>query len=115
MATHCKSDSATWLRFQAVAIVVGLPALLLALSLLSLEQLESMPGLCVWKRLTGSPCPGCGTTHALWSVAHGDFAAAPRYNRNVYVLVPVVLWIWAAQVRVLWKRNKTDRRLAATS
>ncbi len=105
MAIGCKSNVASgsgWLRFQARVVVFGLPLGMLVLSLMPPEQLDQLPGLCLWKRLSGHPCPACGTTHALCSVAHGDWSQAGGYNRNVYVLVPALIWIWFAQVRWLW-------------
>lgn len=93
------------LRAQALLIVLGIPLGLLVLSFVTPEQLDDWPGLCLWKRLTGHPCPGCGTTHAVSALMHGDLPAAARYNRIIYVLVPVTLWLWIAQLRVLWKRS----------
>jgi hypothetical protein len=109
METPSKSDPArrrTWLRLQALVVALGIPALFLTLSLISVDQLEGMPVLCFWKRLTGAPCPGCGTTRALCSVAHGEWAQAARYNRGVYIVIPVMAWIWLAQLRVLYKTRR---------
>lgn len=35
---------------------------------------------CVFKELTGIPCPGCGGTRAIKSLLYGHFSAAIRYN-----------------------------------
>ena len=35
---------------------------------------------CVWKRLFGIPCPGCGFTRAILAALRLDFAAAFRFH-----------------------------------
>jgi Protein of unknown function (DUF2752) len=90
------------LRAQALVIAIGVPLGLLVLALIQPEQLDDLPGLCVWKRVTGRPCFGCGTTHAVSALMHGDLSAAARYNRIVFIVVPVGVWIWLAQLRILW-------------
>jgi hypothetical protein len=90
------------LRTQALVIAIGVPFGLLVLALIQPEQLDDLPGLCVWKRLTGRPCFGCGTTHAVSALMHGDLSAAARYNRIIFIVVPVGIWIWLAQLRLLW-------------
>lgn len=52
---------------------------------------------CPFRQATGLLCPGCGMTHALISLAKGDWAAAAAHNALVFVL-PVVL------LAVLWRR-----------
>src|SRR5581483_6691651 len=94
------------LHWQALAVALGLPAGLLALALVTPEQLESLPGLCVWKALTGRPCPGCGTTRACCCALHGDFARAWSYNRNFVAVLPALILVWLCQVRWLWKAKK---------
>jgi hypothetical protein len=42
------------------------------------------PG-CWFRRLTGLPCPTCGATRSALSLAHGNLAAALRYNPLIFV------------------------------
>jgi len=36
--------------------------------------------VCLFKRITGIPCPSCGATHSIVSLLHGDFKAALMEN-----------------------------------
>ena len=55
------------------------------------------PTMCLIKGLTGVPCPSCGTTRALVSLAHGDVAGSALLNPFGLLLagglVVVPLWI----------------------
>ena len=42
---------------------------------------------CVFHRVTGLLCPGCGATHALQALVHGQFAAAFKYNPFQYAVM----------------------------
>ncbi|MFQ5790743.1 MAG: DUF2752 domain-containing protein [Acidobacteriota bacterium] len=60
----------------------------------------SLPGLCVLRETTGIPCPGCGLSRSLVSVAHGDWYGGFRQHR----LGAVVLAYLCLQVlyRLAW-------------
>jgi hypothetical protein len=47
-----------------------------------------LPDLCMFKRMTGLGCPGCGMTRSFISLGHGDLAMAFSYN-------PAGLWFYA--------------------
>ncbi|OAI40742.1 hypothetical protein AYO40_04340 [Planctomycetaceae bacterium SCGC AG-212-D15] len=98
------------MRAQAIIVVIGIPLGLFVLWLTTPEQLERMPPLCVWKAVTGKPCPGCGTTRALCCLTHGDWRRALDYNRIIVVLVPVLAWLWLAQMRWFWVRRASRRK-----
>ena len=53
--------------------------------------------ICPLAAMTGMPCPGCGSTRALFLVLTGRFVEACRYNPCIY------LWILLA-VYVGWQR-----------
>ncbi len=56
--------------------------------------LIATPGVCLICRVTGRPCPGCGMTHALSRLAHGDLRGAWRDNRRVVIVAPLLLGVW---------------------
>ena len=59
----------------------------------------SWPG-CWFRRLTGLPCPTCGATRSALSLAHGDLAAALRYNPLIFVCYvgTIILNVYCAGV-----------------
>ena len=54
--------------------------------------------VCVIYRLTGIYCPGCGSGRACYSILHGDFYQAFRYNPALIILMPwigiYILAVW---------------------
>lgn len=50
-----------------------------------------LPFFCPFKAITGIPCPGCGMTRAVLSVARGDFDAAYHDNPFVFLLLFIVV------------------------
>jgi hypothetical protein len=64
--------------------------------------------LCVFKGLTGLPCPTCGSTRALARLFGLDFAGALRMNPFT-TLVAVVVAAWAlADLALLPRRQALD-------
>jgi hypothetical protein len=54
---------------------------------------------CMFHRVTGLNCPGCGGLRALHQLAHGHLATAFRYNALVVLGLPIAA-VWA--VRKIW-------------
>ncbi len=65
----------TVIAWAALAAAAGA----LSLGWLSLSTLKA-PTLCLFKLLTGIPCPGCGITHALLAAFRGQWAASAAYH-----------------------------------
>lgn len=45
---------------------------------------------CLFHRLTGLDCPGCGSQRMLHALLHGDLAAAWRHNALAVCLLPLL-------------------------
>jgi hypothetical protein len=54
--------------------------------------------VCLFHRLTGWNCPGCGMTRALYALLHGEFRVALRDNAFFLLALPLAGgrggWLW---------------------
>lgn len=104
------------------ALLVSLGVLILAVSAFVLRQNgpDGVPWLpsCLFHKLTGLHCPGCGMTRAAHAMFHGDIAGAFRFNPVGMVLLPVALVgvglevIGWARVKPFPYRLRTSPRVA---
>ncbi len=74
-----------------VSFLILLPLLLIFIPTAWLERQRS---LCLFKNLTGRPCPGCGMTRAISAAAHGNFKQAWRYNKLALIVLPLLSYQW---------------------
>lgn len=82
-----------------------------------------LPGFCLFKTLTGIPCPGCGITRSILALLGGDAASSFRLNPAgpVVVMFFAVLLVVAlvdlrsrvAPEKIAAIRIHCDRALAA--
>ena len=61
------------------------------------RSVEHAPSLCVFRTLTGLPCPTCGTTRATFAFARGDVLAGVLYNPFVVTALAIGLTLCAVQ------------------
>jgi hypothetical protein len=47
---------------------------------LLLKVNNPVPDICLFRQVTGIPCPSCGTTHAVLSIVKGNFRQAVNEN-----------------------------------
>lgn len=59
------------------------------------------PLFCVFYRLTGLYCPGCGSGRASAALLHLDFAAALGYNLLYVLLLPFIVYYLLKQYIIL--------------
>ena len=58
---------------------------------------EHAPSLCVFRNVTGLPCPTCGTTRATLAFARGDILAGVLYNPFVVTALAIGLTLCVVQ------------------
>jgi hypothetical protein len=63
---------------------------------------------CLFKKVTGYDCPGCGGLRALHELLRGDIGGAFRLNALVVVALPAVM-IWLAW---RWRKQGQSRPLS---
>jgi hypothetical protein len=82
--------------FSLVASVAGY--VWLWLNVQATQVGASMVTVCALKGLTGWPCPACGTTRALLTLARGDLAAAVTLNPLCLIAAAglLVVPVWTA-------------------
>lgn len=82
----------TFHKTAAAAILVGGAVVLFLIYLL--EPGGRGPGSifpqCLFYKLTGLYCPGCGSTRAIHAILHGDILRAFGYNIFVVLLLPLL-------------------------
>lgn len=61
------------------------------------------PAVCLFKSVTGLPCPSCGTTRSIIQLSHGDFVNAVQTNPLGVVagigLVLIPVWLLIDRLR----------------
>jgi hypothetical protein len=65
-----------------------------------------LPELCHMRRMTGVDCPGCGLTRCFISMAHGDLAAAARYNVGGVILFGLLIAQIPYRSLQLWRLSR---------
>lgn len=94
MNTHRRpSGAASLLSFNLVPhLIIFLVCFFILIGALLLTPTESgtfrvqlgrftLPQTCIFKNLTGLPCPGCGLTRSMSSAMHGDVIMSFTYHR----------------------------------
>jgi len=66
--------------------------------------LEGRIPLCLFRNVLGRACWGCGMTRAFFSLIHGHWEQAVRYNWRCVIVFPVIALLC---VRWLFPREKT--------
>ena len=64
---------------------------------------------CVFKRLTGLPCPGCGMTRSLIDLAHGNLSGALELHPLGLLLFPALVLLALASLFPLRLREPAAR------
>lgn len=89
------------------ALLASLPLLILMLGAYWLRNscgAEWWPG-CLFRKLTGFECPGCGMTRAAHALLNGRIAEAFAFNPVGMILLPVALIAIGLEV-IGWVREK---------
>ena len=82
-------DIVTLRAFQLLRMMAG--GWLASLCVVSVQTINSLPNLCLYRHFTGSPCLGCGLTHSVWFLLRGQFATAIQWNRLGFLVLPVAV------------------------
>lgn len=93
--TTISRERARWvnLLFSGVSIIL--------VTAFALDRMESVPHFCLFQKVLGIPCPGCGILHSLNASFRGDFHAAWMANPAGLVLAGALLFQVCSSVLLL--------------
>jgi hypothetical protein len=91
-------------------ILRAAPALTLGVVLLAGRFIEpvAIPGVCIFRLITGYPCMFCGLTHALHALLLGHWIEAVSYHPLVYLAFALIVlhFIFACLRAAGWKHPR---------
>mgnify|MGYP001321608207 FL=1 len=76
---------------RIIAVLTGAVIAAVAAGYLFFHNPHQYPLPCLFHIITGLYCPGCGAGRASYSILHGRFYAAFRYNPMYVILLPCIL------------------------
>lgn len=100
--TKCQRPETTSRRIALLVAVLIIASLPLLVFLFDPARAGVYPP-CLFHRLTGLWCPGCGSTRALHQLLHGHLATAFRLNPLAIALLPPVGYLVVRRGRVAMK------------
>ena len=87
-----------WRGAMRIAVLLSPIALALAVAAVyAVNPARAAVPLCLVHAFTGLHCPGCGMTRALHALLHGDVALALRSNALLFVALPLLAYLFAAE------------------
>lgn len=79
------------------AVIAGYGWVTVNLIMFGDTSASAIPGMCLFRNLTGIPCPSCGSTRSVISVIRGEFYEALLWNPIGYLLAILLviapLWL----------------------
>ena len=63
--------------------------------------------VCLFKKITGIPCPSCGATHSIVSLIHGDFNGSIMEN-PLGIIIALCLMFFPIWVLIDYIKNKDN-------
>lgn len=101
-----------WWAALLVALHLGLVGVC---TLISRDPRIEAPTLCLFRHLTGRPCPSCGTTRMVLALGRGELRTAIAFNPLVFVVTVAVLGVLILRIgfrrRLVWLTSPARRRL----
>ena len=77
------------------------------------------PPLCLFRRVTGYPCPTCGSTHMVLAIAQGRLREAAGYNPLMFALAILATILLVLRIgfrrRIIWITSVRSRRILASA
>jgi len=94
-----------------IGIAVGV-ALIGVAALAVPDLLIQLTPRCLISMLIDDVCWGCGITRATVALLHGNIAIAWSFNKLVFLVLPLLIYLYAQHLLRVWRRYAPDRRPA---
>ncbi len=90
---------------KVISIVLLLVILLVGYYFLNSKYNFGIP--CIFYKITGYKCPGCGITRALFSILNGNIKEAFKYNKLLFIVTPflIIYFIYKSYIYILDKKE----------
>lgn len=75
-------------------MITGLVVIPLTLFILPADFFDHGEVICPSKRFLNLECVGCGITRGIQHALHLDFKTAWMYNKLVFIVLPIGIFIW---------------------
>ena len=98
------------IRYHAVVLISATLIIFLSgwLQLKSTQEIEfplwgTLPGICVWKNISGIECPGCGLSRCFVEIGHGHWRNAWHHNPAGFLIFGLVVYQLPYRGLQLWR------------
>ena len=89
-------------------IIRDLIIILLIIGYYFLNKYTEFSVPCIFKKITGYDCPGCGVTRMVFAIIRLDFKKAFYYNPLVFIYLPFIIFFFGYN-DYLYIYNKKDK------
>src|SRR4051812_3064635 len=89
-------------KIADIGIAVGV-ALIGAAALAVPDLLVRATPHCLISLLVDDVCWGCGITRATVALLHGKFAVAWGFNKLVFLVLPMLMYLYTKHLRMVWR------------
>jgi hypothetical protein len=96
-----------WLYFK----IMGLVATPLILLILPTNFFDNKPSICLSRVFFDLECLGCGMGRGVMHLIHGDFEGAWGFHKLSFVVLPLLVYIWAKQIYFLYQNYLNSSKI----
>ena len=108
MSKHSTTYNRWWLPLK-LAFYIIIPVVLL---LLPVDYFDTGQSVCISKLLLDLECYGCGMTRAVMHLIHFDVIGAWEFNKLVFIVLPLLMWVWLSSFLKDYKWWKAIKELS---
>ena len=108
-------QKSTFYKFSLILVTTGYAWIFYSKKI----SFTGLPSVCIFKKVTGIPCPACGSTRSLLNIMAGEPMAALKLNPLgflffiVLIFIPIILFYdFILKKEILWRVYQyTEKRI----